>query len=95
MRIPKTITNLTVAVCVCLALVANAAQPRSASAKHAFQRNHPCPSTGQPRGKCPGYIIDHIKALACGGPDSPDNMQWQTVSDAKAKDKWERKECGK
>lgn len=26
---------------------------------------------------------------------SPANMQWQTVADAKAKDKWERKECGK
>jgi hypothetical protein len=27
------------------------------------------------------------------GPSS--NMQWQTVADAKAKDKWERKQCGK
>jgi hypothetical protein len=26
----------------------------------------------------------------CGGADAPSNMQWQTVADAKAKDKTER-----
>jgi hypothetical protein len=40
-------------------------------------------------------VIDHIKPLACGGADAPANMQWQTTADAKAKDKWERRECGK
>jgi hypothetical protein len=40
-------------------------------------------------------VIDHIKALACGGADAPENMQWQTREDAKAKDRWERKGCGK
>lgn len=44
---------------------------------------------------CPGYIVDHIKALACGGPDQPSNMQWQTIADAKAKDRWELNECKK
>ena len=34
--------------------------------------------------------VDHVKALACGGADAPSNMQWQTVADGKAKDKWER-----
>ena len=63
--------------------------------KAAFERQHPCPSTGKSHGKCHGWVIDHVKALACGGPDKPSNMQWQTVADAKAKDKWERKECGK
>jgi hypothetical protein len=29
--------------------------------------------------------------LACGGPDAPSNMQWQTTREAKAKDKWENK----
>jgi hypothetical protein len=28
---------------------------------------------------------DHIKPLACGGPDAVWNMQWQTVAEAKAK----------
>jgi hypothetical protein len=38
-------------------------------------------------------VVDHVKALACGGADHPSNMQWQTVEAAKRKDKWERKEC--
>jgi len=40
-----------------------------------------------------GYVVDHKIALACGGADSPSNMQWQTKTDAKAKDKWERNGC--
>jgi hypothetical protein len=38
-------------------------------------------------------VIDHVRALACGGADSPDNMQWQTTAAAKAKDKVERRGC--
>jgi len=33
--------------------------------------------------------VDHVKALACGGADAPESMQWQTVAEGKAKDKWE------
>lgn len=62
---------------------------RSAAAKHAFERWQPCPSTGKTSGRCPGYIVDHVKPLECGGPDDPSNMQWQTVAAAKAKDKTE------
>ncbi len=62
---------------------------RSTAAKNAFKREHPCPLTGRPRGACPGYVIDHVVALKRGGPDTPANMQWQTVKDAKAKDRWE------
>jgi len=63
---------------------------RSGAAKNAFKRQQPCPSTGRSRGACPGYVIDHVRPLECGGADAPANMQWQTVSDAKAKDKTER-----
>jgi hypothetical protein len=63
--------------------------------KHEFQRQHSCPSTGRTTGACPGYVRDHIRALACGGPDAVSNMQWQTTADAKAKDRWERKSCGR
>ena len=34
-------------------------------------------------------MIDHIVPLACGGADAPANMQWQTIREAKAKDRWE------
>jgi len=63
---------------------------RSAASKNAFKRQQPCPSTGKSRGACPGYVIDHVKPLECGGADAPANMQWQTVSAGKAKDKTER-----
>jgi 5-methylcytosine-specific restriction endonuclease McrA len=63
---------------------------RSAAAKDAFKRQQPCPSTGKSRGACPGYVIDHVKPLECGGADAPSNMQWQTVAAGKAKDKTER-----
>ena len=66
---------------------------RSAAAKHEFMISHPCPITGSTSGRCPGYVIDHINPLACGGPDAPTNMQWQTKDAAKAKDKWERAGC--
>jgi hypothetical protein len=82
----------------CLALapsLAAAREYRSSTVKHEFQRLHPCPSTGRTTGACPGYIKDHIRALDCGGPDSAANMQWQTVTAAKAKDRWERKSCGR
>lgn len=62
---------------------------RSRRAKDAFRRSHPCPSTGRTTGACPGYVIDHIRALKHGGADSASNMQWQTVAAAKAKDKVE------
>ncbi len=73
--------------------LAMAREYRSSTVKHEFQRQHPCPSTGRTTGACPGYIKDHIRALDCGGPDSIANMQWQTIADAKAKDRWERNGC--
>lgn len=66
---------------------------RSEAAKREFERVHPCPATAASAGSCPGYVIDHITPLACGGEDAPGNMQWQTVADGKAKDEWERKAC--
>lgn len=76
-------------------LPAEARIARSHIATAEFQRQNPCPATGARSGGCKGYVIDHIKALACGGADDPSNMQWQTIAEGKAKDKWERKECGK
>jgi hypothetical protein len=57
---------------------------RSASARNDFMRQ-----TGYPKGK-KGYVVDHIVPLECSGADSPSNMQWQTVQEAKIKDRTER-----
>jgi hypothetical protein len=67
--------------------------PRSTGASRAFQTQNPCPSTGAATGACPGYVVDHVEPLGCGGIDAPENMQWQSVAEAKAKDKWERNDC--
>jgi hypothetical protein len=45
--------------------------------------------TGYPKGR-KGYVVDHIAPLECGGADVPSNMQWQTVQEAKIKDRTER-----
>lgn len=66
---------------------------RSSSAKRAFEASHPCPASGSSSGPCRGYVIDHVKPLACGGADAPENMQWQTSAAATAKDKVERIGC--
>ena len=60
---------------------------RSEAAKHEFEVQ-----SGYPHGR-PGYVVDHITPLACGGADIPSNMQWQTTETAKLKDKTERAGC--
>ena len=57
---------------------------RSAAARDEFMRR-----TGYPKGR-KGYVVDHIVPLECGGADAPSNMQWQTVEQAKIKDRTER-----
>lgn len=66
---------------------------RSKKATAEFKRENPCPANGKRRGGCPGYMIDHIEPLCAGGADAPSNMQWQTVEDAKSKDREEKKQC--
>jgi hypothetical protein len=70
-----------------------AGEHRSRAVAWEFQRAHPCPSTERTTGACPGYRKDHVIPLACGGADTVSNMQWQTVAEAKAKDRWERRTC--
>jgi len=40
-------------------------------------------------GHCPGYVVDRIVPLKRGGADLPNNMQWQSAAEAKAKDRVE------
>lgn len=71
----------------------NAKQNRSYHTIKEFRLENPCPANGRYKGRCEGYVIDHVIPLACGGLDTPKNMQWQTVFEAKAKDRWERRGC--
>jgi hypothetical protein len=95
-RILRHIRGLLWAILIVLLLLWSGhvlAAPRSHAAKAAFQRETPCPATGATRGGCPGHVIDHVVPLCAGGPDAPTNMQWQTVDDAKVKDREEAKLC--
>ena len=62
---------------------------RNEAARREFMR-----ASGYPKGR-PGYVVDHVVPLACGGADAPSNMQWQTTAEAKAKDRIERRGCGR
>lgn len=69
---------------------------RSAAQIYQFRKNHPCPATGQRYSACPGWSIDHVISLDCGGCDHHSNMQWlpndiKSSSNPHAKDRWERK----
>lgn len=66
---------------------------RIPAAKDAFKKEHPYPCDDASSGPCPGYVIDHVKPLACGGADESGNMQRQTTAQGKAKDAWERNRC--
>jgi hypothetical protein len=71
-----------------------AADPlRSRALRAEFQRLNPCPATGQPRGACPGYEVDHREALICGGKDELQNLQWISVEEHREKTKVEVKLC--
>jgi|SRR6185369_8616974 len=89
-----------VALCITLSIAATYTPhctevKRSMKVLREFQLVHPCPSTGLTHGKCPGYVKDHVVPLCLTGKegDVVSNLQWQTVKDAKVKDRWEREQC--
>ena len=51
---------------------------RSKSIRKTFTETMACPATGTYIESCPGYEVDHVIPLACGGKDSVSNMQWLT-----------------
>lgn len=61
--------------------------PRSPALRAEFQRIEACPATGQHRGPCPGYEVDHAVPLCLGGPrvDIISNLQWLSVEDHRRK----------
>jgi hypothetical protein len=80
--------------CEACARSANGRIARSATARRAFERGSPSPSTGRSVGACPGYVIDHVQALKHGGLDEPDNMQWQRLKRRKRKTEPNRESLG-
>lgn len=41
-----------------------------------FQKQNPCPSTGQQYGRCPGWVMYYIVPPSQGGEISPYNLKW-------------------
>lgn len=82
----------TLAALVCF-LASAAESRRPSNAEVLFRLANPCPGTGEVRGACAGYVIDRIIPIVCGGAEAPDNMQWQTLAEAKEKNRWELIGC--
>lgn len=60
--------------------------PRSSTTTSRFRAKVACPSTHKFIGACPGWVMDHMKPLRCGGLDVPENLWWQTIAEARYKD---------
>ena len=76
--------------------VCDSRQTRGYAAKAEFRKIHPCPSTGQTKGACPHWQVDHVIPLASCGCDIVENLQWlkteiKTCAGSLCKDRWERK----
>lgn len=80
----------------CIPHAASAAEStRPSNGEIYFRLANPCPATGQTSGPCKGYVIDRIIPAFCGGAEAAENMQWQTLAQAKEKDRWEKIGCRK
>ena len=88
-------------MCVAITCIAaSAAAPAAESARPSnaeilFRLANPCPATGLTQGACKGHVIDRVIPILCGGEEDPANMQWQTLAEAKEKDRWEKIGCRK
>lgn len=81
--------NLLIVLMIALSFNAYANTCRSSKVKHKFDVMH-----GYPHGRL-GYIVDHICSLYNGGIDDVRNLQYQTISESRAKDKIENTAEGK
>ena len=91
----SSITAIVAIVALASTISVDAGTPRDRRQRSLFMQTHPCPANDWIRGKCPGYVIRHIQPLCAGGADRWSNMQWQTIEEAKVKDREERKLCAK
>lgn len=77
-------------ICYLFAKESHAATtPRGWWAPYMFRKYNACPGTGKFDGPCPGWIMDHMESLRCGGRDVPENIWWQTIEEARVKDQQE------
>jgi hypothetical protein len=60
--------------------------------RNEFVASHPCPGESS-ADACPGFVVDHVTPLACGGEDAPHNLQWQTFEQATKKREWVARAC--
>ena len=82
--------------CGAPARLADGSIKRRADVLAAFKKAHPCPSTGLTVGACPGWAIDHVIPLVCGGCDGVGNLQWlpngiKSAAGVLPKDRWEQR----
>jgi 5-methylcytosine-specific restriction endonuclease McrA len=84
-----TLTCLVITLAACCQAPQKPIKKRDTAMRQLFLSQNACPSTGKNKGACPGYVVDHIVPIKRGGGDNPYNMQWQTIIDAKDKDRWE------
>jgi hypothetical protein len=71
-----------IALLLALATPALAEQRDPAAVRQFIQQN-------PPPGPRSNFVVDHIVPLIQGGTNALSNMQWQTIPDAKAKDRVE------
>ena len=79
---------------------ANGDIKRSAAVYKRFREQNACPSTGfywtaTYKGSCPGYEVNHDRALACGGVDAVFNMSYMRLDVKRLHDSYERKIQGR
>ena len=91
--ISNTLARFAALAAIAVALPCSAAEPRSFRAEVLFRLQNPCPATGETQSECKGYVIDRVIPVACGGAEEPSNMQWQTLAEAREKDRWEKIGC--
>ena len=69
-------------------------EPEAMVCRNPAVKHHFDVLNGFPHGR-KGYVVDHICALANGGIDAVENMQYQTISEGKKKDRIENTPEGK
>jgi hypothetical protein len=86
--------KVNVAVILSLLFSVNAsASTRHTAQANAFRKANACPVTNKIQARCPGWVVNHIEPLACGGTDVPANMEWEQRAPSYKRDAFERRVC--